>query len=162
VDFADLQMYFERLGAIDFAPFFLSIPIKKARSRISGRAVCFCLLFQTTKSKGVNPPNFELYISFRIRSLKENGRSRGLDKIFPEPRKRAGWPIQAGCPAPCGFIARGGCLHHAESLIVIRRTSIIDPHQTNLSEGITSKTAPSPLLWLDDQPAFYGIPMHIS
>ncbi len=70
------------------------IPNKKDASRVSGRAVVFLFYFQTTKSQGVNPPNFELYISIRIRSLKENARSKGLDKISPESGKRVGWPFK--------------------------------------------------------------------
>jgi len=61
--------------------------IKKARAGFPVAPVCFFFYFQTTKSEGVNPPNFEVYISILIRSLRENGRSRGLDKVFPESGK---------------------------------------------------------------------------
>jgi len=55
---------------------------KKGASRISGRACCFYLYFQTSKLEGVNPPNFEVYISILISGLGGIGGFYPLDKIL--------------------------------------------------------------------------------
>jgi hypothetical protein len=39
---------------------------------------------------------------------------------------------------------------------------MVDPHQSNLTEGIASITAPTPLLRFVDQSAVYGIPVHVA
>ena len=39
--------------------------------------------------------------------------------------------------------------------------TIVDPHQTNPTESIASKTTPAPLLRLQDQSPRYGILVHI-
>jgi hypothetical protein len=57
---------------------------KKGANRISGRAHCFYLYFHTSKSEGVNPPIFHIYISIRISGLEEIDRFYPLDKIFGE------------------------------------------------------------------------------
>jgi len=62
-------------------PFFNLRSNKKGASRISGSRRYFCLYIQASKLEGVNPPNFELYISIRISGLRGNGRFWGLDKI---------------------------------------------------------------------------------
>jgi len=62
-------------------PFFNLRSNKKARAGFPVRACYFCFYFQTSKLEGVNPPNFELYISMRISGLRENKWFKGLDKI---------------------------------------------------------------------------------
>jgi hypothetical protein len=59
---------------------------KKGASRISGRACLIYFYFQTSKLEGVNPPNFEIYISSRISELREKGWFRGLDKFSAAER----------------------------------------------------------------------------
>jgi putative transposase len=43
-----------------------------------------------------------------------------------------------------------------------QNAAIVDLYQPNLTEGVASKTAPAPLLRLDDQPAFHGILVHVA
>jgi hypothetical protein len=54
------------------------------RSRLFG----YRSYFYNSKLEGVNPPNFEIYISIRISSLEENGRVRGLDNFSALERFR--------------------------------------------------------------------------
>jgi hypothetical protein len=70
---------------------------KKGASRISGRAHCFYPYFQTSKSEGVNPPIFKIYISLRISGLEGIECFYPLDKI-PGKTDFAGFPAAQGEP----------------------------------------------------------------
>jgi hypothetical protein len=64
----------------------VGIPIKKARAGFPVAPVVFIFYSQTTKLEGVNPPNFEVYISVLINGLRGIGGFYPLDKIFGRAR----------------------------------------------------------------------------
>jgi hypothetical protein len=65
-------MDFQGIRAIGFAAFFLFNPHKKARAGFPVAPACYTFYFKNSKSKRVNPPNFEVYISILISGLGGN------------------------------------------------------------------------------------------
>jgi hypothetical protein len=99
--------------------------------------------------------------SLSLRSLQGQGgdfgfgsiRFRGRSTSPPEDGTRSRVKIRKGWASPRA--SRRVSHRH------LQNAAIVDLHKLDLTECITSKTAPSPLLRFDGQPAGYGIPVHI-
>jgi len=62
----------------------VGLQIEKARAGFPVAPIVFYLYFQTSKLEGVNPPNFEIYISILISGLGGIEWFYPLDKILGE------------------------------------------------------------------------------